>query len=322
MKNSELLDRIVRNWPVKVLSVAAAVLLFSFNRMSTLEERFFSVPLRVSLDGALVPASSYPRMVRVTLRGESNNVFPILEEDIEAYIDLSKYRNEGVYKAPVLVRKKGTALGVDPLEVHVDPMEIAVALEQKASRTVPITPSFRGYLEPGYELSSYVLEPSQTEISGPAGLVSRVLDVTTESIELTGRKENFEAAVKLVNREPLLSVDGASRVQFRGVVQQSVMIRTLERLPVVISGLPQGFIARPQVKFGSVKLEGSQNDLESYEPDASLLSIDCSDVDSPGLYILPLQVSAPPNFTVVRFDPSEIAVEVEFDKGGAGEAAR
>lgn len=317
MRNRKLIDRVVHNWPVKVLSVAAAVLLFAFNRMSALDERFFSVPLRVSLDGSLVPASAYPRMVRITLRGESNNVFPILEEDIEAYIDLSKYRNEGVYKAPVLVRKKGTAAGVDPLEVHVEPMEVAVALERRTAKTVPVTPSFRGYLEPGYELSSYALEPSQVEISGPATLVSRVMDVTTESIELSGRKAGFESAVKIVNRETLLSVAGDPRILFRGEIQQSVMIRTLEHLPIIISGLPQGFLARPQTNFGSVKLQGSQNDLESYIPDASILSLDCSDVAGEGVYVFPLIVSAPPNFTVVRFDPMEIAVEIERDKSAA-----
>jgi hypothetical protein len=46
----------------------------------------------VPTDGALVPASSYPRMVRITLRGEANNVFPIMEEDIEAYLDLRSTR--------------------------------------------------------------------------------------------------------------------------------------------------------------------------------------------------------------------------------------
>lgn len=322
MKSRKLIDRIVHNWPVKVLSVAAAVLLFTFNRMSALEERFFSVPLRVSLDGALVPASSYPRMVRITLRGESNNVFPILEEDIEAYIDFSKYRNEGVYKAPVLIKKKGTAVGVDPLEVQVDPLEVAISLEHRESKTVPITPSFRGYLEPGYELAAYAIEPTQTEIVGPASLINRVNDVTTDSIELSGRKENFEATAKIVNREPLIAVNGDMRVKFKGTIQQSVMIRTLERLPIVISGLPAGFKARPQVNFGSVKLQGSQNDLESYLPDASLLSIDCSDVTDAGLYILPLIVSAPPNFSVVRFDPVEVAVEVEREKTPHAEEER
>ncbi len=311
MKSRKLIDRVVHNWPVKVLSVAAAVLLFTFNRMSTLEERFFSVPLRVALDGSLVPASNYPRMIRITLRGESNTIFPIQEEDIEAYVDLTKYRTGGVYKAPVLVRKKGAAAGADPLEIHVDPLEIALSLEPRAVKTVPVTPSFRGYLESGYELASYALEPSAVEVSGPASLLSRLNDVTTEAVELSGKKENFEVAVKIVNRESLVTVSGDLRVKFSGMIQQSIMLRTLEHLPIVLSGLPPGFQARPQVNFGSVKLQGSQNDLESYVPDASLLSLDCSDIDDAGLYILPLIVSAPPNFSVVRFDPVEIAVEVE-----------
>ena len=68
------------------------------------------------------------------------------------------------------------------------------------------------------------------------------------------------------------------------------------------------------MNYGSARLQGSQNDLESFQPDASFLSLDCSNVDAAGLYILPLIVSAPPNFTVVRFDPMEIAVEVQREK--------
>jgi len=40
------------------------------------------------------------------LRGEKNNIFQILEEDIEAYIDLSKYASEDTHKIPVQIRKK------------------------------------------------------------------------------------------------------------------------------------------------------------------------------------------------------------------------
>ncbi len=310
MNVRKFLDGLVANWAAKVLALAAAIVLFMFHRMSALEERFFSVPLRVQTDGALVPASSYPRMVRITLRGEANNVFPIMEEDIEAYLDLAKYKSEGVYKAPVLIRKKGTATGIDPLEVHVEPLEVAVAVERKLAKTVPVTPSFRGYLEPGYELATYVVEPSHVEISGPTSVVDRVTDVTTDFVELSGRKEDFAVKVKIINRDSLLSIRGEGQVEFRGTIQQSVMIRTLEHLPIVISGLPDGFIARPQVNFGSVKLQGSQNDLESYVPDASFLSLDCSDVTDSGMYLLPLVVSAPPNFSVVRYDPLEVAVEV------------
>lgn len=316
MNVRKFLDSLVDNWAAKVLAVAVAIVLFMFHRMSALEERFFSVPLKVQTDGALVPASAYPRMVRVSLRGEANNVFPILEEDIEAYLDLGKYKSEGVYKAPVLIRKKGTAAGIDPLEVHVEPLEVAVAVEKKLSKTVPVTPSFRGYLETGYELASYVVEPSQVELSGPTSVVEKVSDVTTDFVELSGRKEDFSVKVKIVNRDSLLSVRGDGQVEFRGSIRQSVMIRTIEHLPIVLSGLRPGFIARPQVNFGSVKLQGSQNDLESYVPDASFLSLDCSDVDGDGMYMLPLVVSAPPNFSVVRYDPLEVQVEVVKAEAG------
>ncbi|HCM27273.1 MAG: hypothetical protein A2Z99_01920 [Treponema sp. GWB1_62_6] len=314
MTIKKIVDGFTANWPVKVLSVAVAIVLFMFHRMSALEERFFSVPLRVRTENALVPASSYPRMVRITLRGEANSVFPILEEDIEAYIDLTKYKGEGVYKAPVLITKKGTAAGVDPLEVHVDPLEVAIAVEFQLTKTVPITPSFRGYLETGFELSSYSLTPSEVEVSGPSTSIMRIEDVTTDFVELSGKKENFTETVKVINRDPLIAVRGDSQIRFTGIIQQTIMIRTLEHLPIILSGLSPAFLARPQVNFGSVKLEGSQNDLEAYIPDASLLSLDCSNIDGEGLYMLPLIVSAPPNFSVVRFDPMEVAVEIAQKK--------
>ena len=56
MNPRQLLERIAHNWPVKVLSVALAVLLFLFYRISSLEERFFSVPLDLRINENLVPA--------------------------------------------------------------------------------------------------------------------------------------------------------------------------------------------------------------------------------------------------------------------------
>jgi len=107
-----------------------AIFLFMFHRMSALDERYFSIPLQVQTNGQLVPASSYPRNVRVTLRGEANTVLTIVEDDIEAFIDLTKYKNEGVYKA-LCKFKKGSALGINPLEIQVEPVEIALAIEKK-----------------------------------------------------------------------------------------------------------------------------------------------------------------------------------------------
>jgi len=115
MNSRELLVKITDKWPAKILSLAAALLIFVFYKMSTLETRPFSAPLRIDSANEMVPASSYPQAVKINLRGENRNIYPILEEDIEAYIDLNKYSSEGTYRIPIQIRKKGSALGIEPL---------------------------------------------------------------------------------------------------------------------------------------------------------------------------------------------------------------
>jgi YbbR domain-containing protein len=154
LNTRKLLVKVVEKWPAKVLSVAAALILFVFHRMSTLESRFFSVPLQVEIGAGFVPVNSYPRLVRVTLRGDANSVFSIAEDDIEAYIDLSKYAAPGWYRSPVQIRKKGSALDVEPLEISVDPLEVAVQIERSTGGSLPPDMRMRGTTPPARLLAS------------------------------------------------------------------------------------------------------------------------------------------------------------------------
>ena len=54
---------------MKVICLTAAVILLLFHRVTTLTERFFSVPLDVSTPSGLAVASAFPKTVRITLRG-------------------------------------------------------------------------------------------------------------------------------------------------------------------------------------------------------------------------------------------------------------
>jgi hypothetical protein len=298
------------NWHVKVLSVALAIILFVFHRISLLEDRFFSAPLQIETNGNMVPASSYPRMVRVTLRGEANSIYPILEDDIEAYLDLTRYTMEGSYRAPVQVRKKGTALGVEPLEIGVDPMEVSVELDQKISKYVPLAPSFQGYLEPGYELVSYTLAPTQVVADGPLRLMSGLSELFTDFIELGGRSDDFTAIVRIMNRDPLLVIRGDGMTEFRGLVRKSIMIRSFENLPVSLRGLNENFTTTPPEEAVSIRLEGPQNELEPYQPEVNMLYLDCSQITEPGDYTLPVQAIIPQSFILTRSEPSQITVRV------------
>jgi YbbR domain-containing protein len=310
LNGSKLLAKVAENWPAKVLSVALAIVLFVFHRMSALEERFFSVPLMVETNGSMVPAGPYPRMIRVSLRGDANSIYPIVEEDIEAYIDLSRYTDPGRYRAPVQIRRKGTAQGVDTLEIGVDPLEVSVELDQRISKYVPLIPNFQGHLEPGYELVSYTLEPDQVVIDGPLGLVSEIFELSTDSIELSGRNNDFSATVRILNRDPLLVIRGTGTVEFKGFVRELIILQNFDNLPIEIRGLDDRFEVEPEFTAGGVRLEGGQNNFEDFTAADIVLSLDCSGINGEGIYILPLSVLIPPMFTLIRTDPEQVRVQV------------
>jgi hypothetical protein len=301
-----------------VLSIVAAIILFIFHRLGNIQERFFSVPLRLEISNNLVPSSSYPRNVRVTLRGDANSIYPVVEDDIEAYLDLTGYRDPGSFRTPVQIRKKGTAVEAENLEIVVEPMEIAVDLDAKLSKYVPIAPNLQGSLEKGYELVSYTLEPSQMVIDGPFGLISGLAELSTDSIDLQSRNEDFTVRLKVVNPNPLLVIRGDGMIEFRGFIRESIMIRSFDDIPISVTGLTGDFSA-PETGFGSLRLEGAQRLIELFEPGENVLSVDVSGIGGPGTYTLPINASIPEDFTLIRQEPLEITLEIVETNRRAGE---
>ena len=131
MKLKRIGEYIINNWPVKILSVALALLLFYFCRLNTTESQYIVVPLEVMLSNDLVVADAYPADIRITLRGKSENFSLISEEDIIAYVDFTSKEKGGYYRGPVRIKKRGNALQADMLEIKVAPREVRLKVEKK-----------------------------------------------------------------------------------------------------------------------------------------------------------------------------------------------
>ncbi|TVR30086.1 MAG: hypothetical protein EA404_13635 [Spirochaetaceae bacterium] len=310
MKISLSIHRLLNNWPAKILSLAAAVLLVVFNNVSRLEERYFSVPLQLVLPADFVPAAPYTQRVRVTLRGDGDDVFRILEDDVRAFADLSDYGNDGVYRVPVQVEKRGSALDVEPLEIRVDPIEISVTLEQRERRSVEVLPSLSGFPPPGYQLGQYQLSPSTVEVQGPRSIVEEVYSIETEDIELAGRNSDFSVRVRLIQPDPLVQIIGGDVVEFRGVIEESVVLHTFEPVETVLLGLAEGLTIVSSLPSGSVRVQGRQFDLDEIQPNDVQLIVDASAISVPGSYQLAVRPDVPRGLLVLRYEPSQIEVEV------------
>ncbi|MBN2874417.1 MAG: hypothetical protein JXM71_04925 [Spirochaetales bacterium] len=306
-----ILDRLLADWPAKVLSIAGAVALFFFYQLNKLEERPLSVPLVVVAHEDFVPASSYPRTVRLVLRGETNAIYAVLEDDLEATLDLRGYTSAGVWRVPVRVEKRGSALGIDPLEISVDPSDVALSIEARVVKEIQVVPSFRGYLEPGYELAGFSIAPSRIEVSGPASVMEGIVDVSTEPIELTGRAEDFTARVRIVSRDPLVEYLFSDLVEFSATVQQALIYRSYQDIPVSYSGLQEGLEVTTPPPLGSARVAASSSELESFVPAPGALDVDLSGVAEPGVYTLAVVPRFPEGFDVSSWLPMALTLTVQ-----------
>jgi len=220
LTRAKLISIIIEKWPVKVLSLAAAILIAVFHRMNTLETRFFTAPLLIESSESLIPASFFARAVRISIRGEPAGIQQIMEEDIEAFIDLGRYTSKGSYRVPVQIRKKGSALGVEPLEISVLPIDIPLLLDQRVTRNISVFPVFQGTVAEGYELTSQSLIPGSVVADGPGSVLDGHLEFNTEIINMDGRHENFSIMVNIINENPLLSIHGSNMLEFRGTISR------------------------------------------------------------------------------------------------------
>ena len=310
MNVRKLLINAAQHWPAKVLSIAFALALFVFHRMSSLTERFFSVPLVLESQTNLVPANTYPRMIRITIRGDSNSIYHILEEDILAYIDLSRFDAPGNYHATVQIRRKETALDVPSLEIGIDPGEIALTLDYKISKFVPLKANLSGEIETGYILNSYSLNPTQVIIDGPSRLVGYVSELSTETIDLSGRSEDFSLTVNITNQDPLLLIRGNGVTEFRGFISRIITVRNIQSVPFTIRGLSDNLICETDVKNVSVHLEGmNQEALDRFRIPDDFMYMDCSAIAEPGTYMLRVQGNVPPGI-ILETDPGELMIRI------------
>jgi hypothetical protein len=311
-----ILKGLVENWVPKVLSIALALVIFMFHRLNTLETRFFFIPLILDIPSHLVPSSPYARMVRVTLRGDANNIQPVQNDDIEAYLDLRDYEFPGDYHAPVKLRKKGTALGVEPLELTVDPVSMGINLDYKQNKYVPLTANIEGSPEPGFDLVSHTLSPTQVVLEGPSSLLENVPELYTDVIDLNGRNTDFTVAVAILNRDPLLTIRGNGITEFKGFIHARVDVRNFGGLPITLSSLEPGLLGEGDMRTGSVRLEGRRGDLDSFVPPPNFLTVDCSGIAAPGRYTLPVKAAPPSFLNLIRIEPEELGITVILEEAG------
>lgn len=295
----------IEDWSLKLLALAITLgLWFGVTGQRTPATiRLSNVQLNFRLPNDMEVGNEPPGTIDVILTGSKEALDRLNSRSLIAFVDVS-----GEKQGTHTVRLMRDTVTMDlPEGVRIDGIDpgfVALRLELRESREVPVEVKFVGKLPIGYELRSVTSIPENVLLRGPASHVSELTRLMTEKISLDGLTADTNIAQvpidiedkRVTVSEPVVSVHlkiGEQRIEksFAGVgVREN-----------------SGAIARPQTAV--VKVYGDRSIVERLRSEDMQIILDVGEDGSiiPRLTLpsdmeghVELRSTQPAGFTIVK----------------------
>ena len=181
-----------RNWPAKLLSLLAAIVMWFFimRDQNPVMEVTYTVPVQVqNLDSHYIIEDA-PDVARIVLSGPRDTIMSIKADNLRAYIDAS-----GVKPG-----QNNVTIGFTPPAgmslVEVKPDTITINVDEYAERKIPVEIVPIGKFSDDVALKSVTIVPKEVTVSGRKQLVNAVNKVVMK-VNIAGQTKNFSAVSNL-----------------------------------------------------------------------------------------------------------------------------
>ncbi|MBV9086908.1 MAG: YbbR-like domain-containing protein [Acidobacteriaceae bacterium] len=175
---------VLHNIALKLIALAAAVLLWSaISREPTVEiaysvpVEFHQVPQNLEITSEVIPQA------QVRLRGPARRLRTIQPGDVHPVIDLSGAAT-GERTYDLTAQQVRVPYDVEVLQVI--PSQVRLSFDRRQMREVKIKPRVTGTMTSGYDISKVICDPASILIVGPERRVSVVEAATTDPVDATG----------------------------------------------------------------------------------------------------------------------------------------
>lgn len=322
MKLKQKLIVLTENWLVKIICLTAALILSYFYRGSLIDTRYIVVPLVLENSGNLVPSETYPQKIKIMLRGDTNSIASIRDEDIAAFIDISHLKTQGSYRIPIQTRANGNAVAITPLEIIPEPLSLMLQVEEGMTKSVPVVLSLHGITADGYEVSESVIDTPTAEIRGPVSVIHKIDNLITEPISIESRTNGFSGSTAILNTNNLITILGKTQVQYTVKINEIIAEKAINNIPIVFENLNPNFTLSTTQTLGSLKLEGPKKQLDAWVIPQKLLTVVCSTINEPGVYVLPVVPNLSAGNTkihITHFTPKSVQIKVLLNEKNISE---
>ena len=275
-----------------------------------LGERASERTVRLRIDLVNLPAgkmitNTVPAFAQLRLRGSGLLLSSIDTDRMATQLDLSGVRT-GRVTYSLVASDLPLPRNVDV--TRVTPSRISLDIDAVGRRTVPIKLLTTGELRAGLELVEAILLPAEVELEGPKGQLSSIAEVSTQRVDLNdmdagvndvmGRLQNPPGLVELRSRDVVVQL----------VIDRQLAQRTFGDVPIAIRNARVPWLVVPDSV--SIEVRGPTAEIEALKLNPSAITVDATDLATPGPASLVPVVTLPPGFDVVRIEPAEVMLRL------------
>ena len=176
---------VLRNLHLKAASLALAVLFWAGIARETPVEMLLRAPLEFrNAPQSMELSTEAPATVQVRVRGPASRVRQLTPADLAVSVNLADFNGPGERSFTLSLPNIHAPFGIRVVQVI--PAQVAVRLEARAVRDLPIHPRLTGRLASGYVLAGYEAVPATVRVVGPASRVNVLDSATTDPVDITG----------------------------------------------------------------------------------------------------------------------------------------
>lgn len=313
MNTKQFLEKLYKDALPLVCCFCIALITYLFHQYSSLDRKSFTISVNVQNDGMMIPSSELgrKRFVRVSVRGDREQIAALTENDFSASINLNNQVNEGTFDIPIILNLSDRAILMEPIEINIKPEKISVTLEEKTVGAVKVSPSIVGSPAYGYEQGNISVEPQVVTVVGPKSMVNKLEAISTSAMSIEGTSQNQSKTVNLVNTNSLVNILNETSPVVNVEIKPQVQKTTFQSIPITYQNLFDDIEVTSQNSFVNVEVEGNLLTIEKISSSQISAFVDCSFVNDAGDWELEVNVRIPSSLTLVSKEPSKIIISTK-----------
>jgi hypothetical protein len=274
-----MLDRLVADWPLKLLALALAFVLWGAITGEESIRRDFDVALDPQLREDQVVAGPLRTRVTVRLEGPSSVIRGIDELKLAVRPDLSD-KLPGTREIQLV----DSHLVGKPARASIrffEPDRVSLVLDELVNRRLPVTPNLVGRPLEGHEIYGVWTHPESVVVEGPAIQVEAMDSVTTEPVHVEGLTQSIIQSVEAISGQPQVRIiePVVREYEVRVEIDAAPVERRLEGLPV--HAAPAGSAARFSPPEVTVVLSGPPALVDAITPAQVRVTADVAELVRP-----------------------------------------